>query len=58
MMYKCNDCDAIFENPKCVSEYRGEYWGAPAYEDMYYCPECGSDDYEEYREEEDEEEHN
>lgn len=53
-MYKCNNCGAIFEYPKCESEYRGEYWGTPAYEDMYYCPECGDDDYDEYEEEENE----
>ncbi len=46
-MFRCNDCGKEFEEPKVVPEYRGEFWGAPAYEDEYYCPNCGSDDYEE-----------
>lgn len=47
-MLKCNDCGCEFENPKVVYESRGEFWGAPAYEAVGYCPNCGSDYYEEY----------
>lgn len=42
-MYRCVDCEAIFEEPKMVNEYRGEFWGTPAYEEMAYCPFCNGD---------------
>ena len=54
-MYKC-ECGHIFEEPKVVHESRGEFWGAPCWEKMYYCPNCGSDCFDEYDEYEDEEE--
>lgn len=44
-MYKCNCCGKTFEHPACVSESRGEFWGMPAFEDVYYCPFCDSEDY-------------
>lgn len=44
-IFKCNDCGTIFDSPRCVSESRGEFWGMPAYEDMYYCPHCGGEDF-------------
>lgn len=56
-MFKC-ECGHIFEEPKVVHESRGEFWGAPCWEKMYYCPHCGSDcfdEYDEYEDEEDEE---
>ena len=43
----CYDCGAYFDEPKEVRESRGEFWGAPAFETMYYCPYCESDDFEE-----------
>lgn len=55
-MYKCNDCGAIFDEPKEVQECMGEFWGAPAYDTFTYCPHCGSDDFEEYDEDEEDEE--
>lgn len=57
-MYICNKCNAVFEEPKQVTECLGEFWGQPAYQDFYYCPECGSDaideagEYAEYTDEE------
>lgn len=48
-MFYCPSCGKTFEYPKVVKEYRGEFWGMPAYEDMYYCPECGDDDYDEIK---------
>ena len=54
-MYKCNECGEIFDEPKEVQEGRGEFWGMPAYETMYYCPYCESEDFEEYDEDEEEE---
>ena len=53
-MFRCNCCGNIFEEPKLVMESRGEFWGSPAYESMYYCPFCGDEDFEEYRKIEDE----
>lgn len=54
----CNDCGAVFDaneiEVKTWEEYRGECWGAPAYERMasYHCPKCGSEDIEEAEDEE------
>ena len=53
-MYKCEDCGCIFSTPKRVEEDRGEFWGMPAYEAMYYCPRCGSDAFHDLREEDEE----
>ena len=52
--FRCCDCGKTFDDPKIVSEYRGECWGVPAYEDTPYCPYCGGD-FEENTEDEDEE---
>lgn len=50
-MFKCNHCGKIFDEPYnySVEEDRGEYWGVPCTETVYFseCPECGSDDFEE-----------
>ena len=45
--YKC-ECGHIFEDGEFLvkSEYMGECWGAPAYQDFQYCPSCGDDCYE------------
>lgn len=54
-MYKCQHCGHVFTEPKTVQEYRGEFWGMPAYEDVSVCPHCGSDDVDwEYKGEEEE----
>ena len=56
-MFRC-ECGARFEEPKIVHEYRGEFWGTPAYEEMCYCPYCGDDcfcDEDDWEDEEDEE---
>lgn len=50
-MYRCRDCYNEFEEPKLTRDPVGEYHGQTAYEDWYVCPHCGSDDYEEIREE-------
>ena len=51
-MYICEHCGAIFDEPRLSTHYesRGEYWGFPAYEKMVYayCPECGSEDINDY----------
>lgn len=49
-MYRCNDCNKLFEEPKQVTELMGEYWGHPAYQEFCYCPECDSEDIEEITE--------
>ena len=54
---KCADCGRIYHSTdelKRVEEDRGEFWGMPAYETMYYCW-CGSEDLEEVLEWEDDE---
>lgn len=45
MSFYCEHCGKEFEFPKAVEESRGEFWGMPAFETMYYCPYCGDDDY-------------
>ena len=59
-MFKCNDCGTVFHSSefKVVEESRGEFWGAPAFERMYYCPGCGSEDYEDLENFETEEDEN
>ena len=49
-MFICLDCGEIFEEPRKVRESRGEFWGAPCYEEWWGCPHC-SGAYEEYSEE-------
>lgn len=57
-MLRCNDCGWLgyFEELKRVEESRGEFWGAPAYETMYYCPCCGGEDIDDYKGEDEDEE--
>lgn len=45
--YKCNECDAVFDEPDTYRECVGEFWGTPAYEEFDICPVCKSDDIEE-----------
>lgn len=54
-MFRCYHCGKIFYEPKRVEEPRGEYWGVPCTETMYYSP-CCTDDFEEVTEEDEEEE--
>ena len=42
-MFRCEDCEAIFDEPAVERELIGEYWGTPAYENFVCCPKCGSD---------------
>ena len=46
-MYKCESCGCKFIDPVKSEEYRGEFWGVPAYETVGSCPCCGDDDYRE-----------
>lgn len=46
-LYRCNDCGHEFEIPDTWEEYRGEFWGMPAYERVSGCPMCQSGDYDE-----------
>lgn len=46
MAERCEECLCLLsdENMRTESEGRGEYWGAPSYEDVvvgYSCPHCG-----------------
>lgn len=41
--YTCYDCGNRFDYPHIVIESRGEFWGMPAFEEMGYCPYCGSE---------------
>lgn len=56
-MLKCLDCDWTGDplELKRSEEYRGEFWGMPAYETVYCCPECGSDNIDDFTEDDEEE---
>lgn len=49
-MYQCKDCKSSFEQPKVITEMHGFTWGPG--EELYFCPFCGSDEFEECEEEE------
>ena len=53
--FRC-ECGCEFDEPEEVREYRGEFWGTPAYETMYYCPACGDSCFDEIKDDEEEEE--
>ena len=55
-MIKCYDCGAVFQDYEAreKQEFVSEFWGAPAYANIKICPECGSEEIEEYDEDEDE----
>lgn len=44
-MFRCNECRKAFYHPHSKSEYVGEWFGFPAYEDFCYCPHCNSDEF-------------
>lgn len=46
MKYRCCNCGKIFDESDIlrIEESRGEYWGIPCTETMYYSP-CCKDDY-------------
>ena len=56
-LYRCNDCGAIFENPKEWIEYHnvGGLRDGWYKEPMSGCPVCYSGDFDEYREEDEDE---
>lgn len=41
MMYKCDDCGCVFDEPQTWKEDRGECHGSSSYETVAGCPECG-----------------
>lgn len=55
-MWKCNDCECEFEEPKSIEEYRGEFWGSPCWETLTVCPNCDSEDFDEINEDDEDEE--
>ena len=44
--FVCRNCGKVFDWPIAVEESRGEYWGMPCSETVYYSP-CCTDDFEE-----------
>lgn len=51
-MFKCNDCKAEFDEPKIVFETHG--FSSPPYERWAVCPRCKNNNFDEYKEGEDE----
>lgn len=43
-MYVCEDCGRTFDEPIKTKEKLGEFWGAPAFHDIYVCPYCESEE--------------
>ena len=41
--YICLECGHEFEDPDVWQEYRGDFWGVPAYEYVSGCPICHGD---------------
>ena len=52
--FRC-ECGCEFDEPEVVKESRGEFWGVPCWEDMYYCPACHDSCFEEIEDEDEEE---
>lgn len=52
MYWKCSRCGLSFERPQGLKEEDG--LDSPPYRYTYVCPYCHSDDYDEYRADEDE----
>lgn len=54
MIYKCGNCGRVFPDEKADTrkELVGEFWGAPAYQNILVCPDCRSDEIDEYYESE------
>ncbi len=48
--YRCCNCGAVFnkEDAKFRQEYVGEFWGIPTYDSYMECPECDSDELEDF----------
>ena len=48
---KCYECGRIFDedDAECRQEYVGEFWGAPAYQNINVCPHCGSDEISDFK---------
>ena len=42
-MYKCVECEALFDEPDTWEEDRGEFWGFPCSEKVCGCPKCRGD---------------
>ena len=57
MRYKCCNCDCVFDEQDAGerSECVGEFWGSPAYQTYMVCPECDSEEIDEYTEDEEQE---
>ena len=50
MIYKCDNCGLVFGEHKVATrrELVGEFWGAPAYQEIRVCPDCRSEDIDAY----------
>lgn len=53
-MYKCNECECVFEEPTILETTYEKYYGLEndhyTYLCLELCPYCGSDSLEEYEE--------
>jgi len=53
--FRCDKCGREFDWPKAVQESRGEFWGFPCSETVYYSP-CCEDYFTEITDEEEDDE--
>lgn len=51
-MYKCYDCDNLFDYFDTVKDYIGDYGDRRVYETIPICPYCNSMNFDEYHENE------
>lgn len=51
-MFKCHNCNSVFDEPMIYKECMGEYMGIPSYEIFEICPCCGDNDFDMEEEEE------
>lgn len=49
-MRRCCTCNAVCNDDELGyrKEYVGEFWGSPSYHTVDICPECGSDELEDF----------
>ena len=49
-MYKCHDCDNLFDYFDTMEDYVGDYGDRHVYETIPICPYCNSMNFDEYYE--------
>ena len=56
-MYKCHDCDNLFDYFDTMKDYIGDYGDRRVYETVGVCPYCQSTNFDEYYEDDESEDY-